>query len=241
MGTEKAKSWNITIQNSVFSGLHWVNFTCGGPCGSDYAYVSPDANGNQTFVRLSHNTFGPTTDNPSLRLQEIDPAADIVLMGNIIHGSWNGCTVNSDSFPDATIDTAAYNMVGSGQKCGSTDFLGSPTYVQPNPTQPGYDLHLAASSNGINDAQPSSCVVSVDFDGHPRPQGSACDVGADEVIGSAFRSTLGDREPVHRQEPEDTGNGSDVTSPTARDSARPSFAMAPTEAVVTPWILQAKT
>jgi hypothetical protein len=242
MGTEKAKSWNITIRNSMFSGLHWVNFTCGGSCGGDYAYVSPDADGNQTFVRLYHNTFGPTNDNPSLRLQEIDPAADIVLVGNIIHGSWNGCTVNSDSFADASIDTAAYNMIGSGSKCGSTDFVGSPTYVQPNPTQAGYDLHLVPSSNGVNDAQLSSCAVSVDFDGQSRPQGSACDVGADEVTGSTLRSTLPDRDPVATQEAEDSSSRATVTVTAARDAVRPIFAASPTTTVrPTRWIFRAKT
>jgi hypothetical protein len=75
------------------------------------------------------------------------------------------------------------NVWGGSGSCGSDTFVGS--------TSLGIDAngHLQAGSPAINAAETpgasdyctdASTVASIDFDGGARPQGSACDAGADE-------------------------------------------------------------
>jgi hypothetical protein len=46
------------------------------------------------------------------------------------------------------------------------------------------DLHLATAVAGVVDAAAAGVAVGEDFDGQPRPQGAAADVGADEFTGT---------------------------------------------------------
>lgn len=58
---------------------------------------------------------------------------------------------------------------------GSGNITAQPTYVG------GTDYHLAPTSEGVDDADPGA-TLTIDFDGHPRPQGAGRDMGADEVM-----------------------------------------------------------
>jgi chitodextrinase len=174
MGAEKARNWNMLIENSMFSGHHWVNFTCGGPCDGDYAWVSPDSSGAQTWVKLHYNTFAAMGDGGGLRAQELDPAAQLEAVGNIIAG-YQSCTISS-SLGSASWDVRRSNMVGSGGVCGPGDFNGDALFVEP-----GRDFHLRATSPGTDRAEAAPCRLPTDMDGQARPLGSACDVGADEA------------------------------------------------------------
>lgn len=170
MGSEKARNWNMLIENSMFSGYHWVNFTCGAPCGGDYAWVSPDSSGAQTYVKLYYNTFGQ-----NLRAQQFDPDAQLEAIGNIIVG-FQQCTIPAEAGPAATWDVHRYNLSTLSGLCGQGDFNATPVFVVPE-----RDLHLQPSSPGVNQGEPGPCRSSHDFDGQARPAGPACDVGADET------------------------------------------------------------
>ncbi len=58
---------------------------------------------------------------------------------------------------------------------GSGNVTASPTFVG------GGDFHLMPGSEGIDAADPNA-TLSIDFDGHTRPQGARRDMGADEVV-----------------------------------------------------------
>jgi hypothetical protein len=58
---------------------------------------------------------------------------------------------------------------------GSDNITGTPTFVG------GGDFHLTATSDGVDDADPDA-TLGVDVDGDTRPQGTARDIGADEVV-----------------------------------------------------------
>jgi hypothetical protein len=58
---------------------------------------------------------------------------------------------------------------------GSDNITGTPTFVG------GGDFHLTATSDGVDEADPDA-TLGVDVDGDTRPQGTARDIGADEVV-----------------------------------------------------------
>jgi hypothetical protein len=58
---------------------------------------------------------------------------------------------------------------------GSGNITASPTFAS------GTDYHLMPTSEGVDEADPNATLMT-DFDGDPRPQGTARDMGADEVV-----------------------------------------------------------
>lgn len=73
---------------------------------------------------------------------------------------------------DSSLDLAAFSagLVAEGAP-PDTSRLGDPAFVGPN------DHHLASGSPAVDAID---CLLAVDADGHPRPAGAACDIGAYE-------------------------------------------------------------
>ena len=69
-----------------------------------------------------------------------------------------------------------YSLIEGGRSSGQGNMDGTPSFVSAT-----NDYHLAAGSRGIDEAV-GGAQVRIDIDGDARPQGSARDMGADEVL-----------------------------------------------------------
>ena len=138
---------------------------------------------NNTFVdNVTSNSTGGTifTDN------------EVVVANNIFHGdtrafrqnSGASFTIESNNFRDQMVSLALIGsevetvaeLNGFASASGNTD--GAEGFVEPSGATAA-ELHLASGSSLV-DAIGCSDAPATDFDGQARPQGSLCDVGADE-------------------------------------------------------------
>ena len=107
------------------------------------------------------------------------------LQGIFINCVGTGNRVENNILPNMGFQTCAtpgwtysYNLIGDmtgAGPCDSTNIVGSPDYVDPG----SFDLHLAAGSLGVNQANPSD-FAPTDIDGRTRPIGAGPDIGATE-------------------------------------------------------------
>jgi hypothetical protein len=135
------------------------------------------------YLKVINNTFDEDTcngsGNPStagggaLLIKGAFTSAATATVANNIGGMGSLC-----SLATGLAVTYSHNMFGSKSTCGATDAPGSPAFVNDSLYSP--DLHLAAGTNVAVDAGDDSLCPSTDFDGQARPQGSHCDIGADE-------------------------------------------------------------
>jgi hypothetical protein len=78
----------------------------------------------------------------------------------------------------ATANAQTYGMCTYGASNVQADVTGL-GFVEPEPPAP-FNYHLTAGSSAVDQA--SASTVLVDFDGDPRPSGTASDIGADELV-----------------------------------------------------------
>jgi len=93
--------------------------------------------------------------------------------GNLVYGNWEGVAAASD-----------LTQVGGNCLTGNTFAAGSGDLGFANPSTTTFDPHLTAGSPPTILDAGGACATRVpfDFDGHARPSGSACDLGADELV-----------------------------------------------------------
>lgn len=123
-----------------------------------------------TRGRLEHNTIVANINpggNPS--------GVQCVLVGNAIGFRNNIIFGNQGSATQVDGDNCehTFSVIGPNGAPGDGNIQTAPTFVSET------DFHLAAGSSGIDSAAESD--IAVDFDGQPRPGGSANDIGADEL------------------------------------------------------------
>lgn len=173
-----ATTCNVTIEHSTISGN-----TGGGVSISDGSFDITNTfitgNGANTpigGVRLMNNAtssvfeFNTVADNvaaTNVAKSLICTAVGTQRIANNIFHSGDPQQV-SDNNCDLQFNVSNENLGGSSNITGSPMFIG------------GGNFHLMPGSEGVDDADPAA-TLSDDFDGDDRPQGSARDVGADEV------------------------------------------------------------
>ena len=81
-----------------------------------------------------------------------------------------------------------YNVT-QGVKCGATDVIGAPGFVNAGTM----DLHLASGSTAIDFVPLAVAGPTTDIDGNARPQGNASDAGAHEVASGSTKPNPPDR------------------------------------------------
>ncbi|HET9721459.1 MAG TPA: choice-of-anchor Q domain-containing protein, partial [Candidatus Saccharimonadales bacterium] len=172
---------NITLENNMFYGAKYYDMQFVGGVASSGGY--PAFKG---YLKLLYNSFSTVPE-----FAGFDASATVTATGNIFGGAAK-CRTSNET-PDYTTTVpinSTYNLWTSGT-CGTGDIDGTPSYVS---TVYPWDLHLKSGSAGIDQAESSSCAVSTDMDGDSRPQGTACDIGADETLPTAnvWVSTTGD-------------------------------------------------
>jgi len=94
----------------------------------------------------------------------------VVLSNSIVHGS----AANQIGSP---IQCSYAHSMSNQSLGGSSNVSGSPSFVNAG----SGDYHLAPTSTGVDAADPAA-TLAIDIDGDARPQGTARDMGADEVL-----------------------------------------------------------
>jgi hypothetical protein len=146
----------------------------------DYDYPQ----GNEFHTSWLYNTIDGTFLVKGVGTTPMDPGsvnltgANMTFVGNIApRASYNGC------FPSATYShNLWYRSDGAAANCGPTDVekdfsVDTDIWVDPA----NYNFQLLDSSGAVDAAESTYCPAT-DLDGTTRPQGSACDIGADEYV-----------------------------------------------------------
>lgn len=128
--------------------------------------IAAGVTGAFAFNTVAYNDSKPNS-TPGVDCQ----ASDLAVAGNLI-----------------TDNTTRGKFNGAAQVTGSCDFSGS--YTAPGlggndlrwVEVETLDFHLTSGSTAALDVAGLSCDGLVDFDGEPRPSGSSCDYGADELV-----------------------------------------------------------
>jgi hypothetical protein len=167
---------NWTVKNS------W--FVEGSDAGSGHIFASTDVSG----AKIINNYFAPTLGSTWAQMGNttgFTVAYNTFTQSGVFAGGQTGFTWVGNLGPSSASGCSGTHIknVWSGTgSCGSDTFVGS-TSLGINS-----DGHLASTSPAINAAETDTAsdyctgaiVGSVDFDGGTRPQGAACDAGADE-------------------------------------------------------------
>lgn len=189
---------NFTLRNNIYMP--------GSDSGSGYIFMSVNTNNNMKIIgNLFADNGGSTwaqVSNPcdwTIAYNTFDPSGDDGAVFACDTITWVGNLGPASAYPGC-FGTHTKNVWGGSGSCGTDTFVGT--------TGLGVDSsgHLQAGSLAIDAGEANTAsdlctsisgLDSLDFEGDTRPQGAACDAGADEV----------------------TGGGSDTTSPTVSISA----------------------
>jgi hypothetical protein len=145
------------------------------------------ANGANNWL-IANNTFAFANTGPG-QVMLWRAITNVTVQNNIFYdptrsaieqyaATVNGCTFDHNLVSGASSIISGFGISTNPTGCGGTNRFGvNPDFV--NVTQPPYDFHLRTRSPAIGAGIPLS-VVTVDFDGVPRPQNSPPSVGAYE-------------------------------------------------------------
>jgi hypothetical protein len=173
--TQGCYSGNITLEN-IFIGegdVTWGIMLCGGAGTSGTDGIC--AAGTSILLRNVTAVRGIDIGG-----QQFGPPADSVRFVNVLSTfqTFKSC----QPWPGVTYQYS--HNAFSDKTCGPTDKIVGPITNQLANYATG-DFHLKADSLAIDAGDPNDCPAA-DLDGNTRPQGSACDAGADEyVLGSS--------------------------------------------------------
>ena len=162
------------LTNCTFSGNEATDVGLGGGI-----YAAPNASSTVTHCTFSGNTAA--NKGGGLYIHDASPTLGATIVGN------NSAPEGPDIYClSAVVTSAGYNLVESGDDwtgSGPTDLVGSDPQLEALADNGGStQTHaLQTSSDAIN-AIPDGTFPGVTSDqcGTPRPQGSACDIGAYE-------------------------------------------------------------
>ena len=172
-GVSYAGGVNITRRSQVtmINNVVINNHTDNGGFGSGMAL-------DQVQVDGWHNTIAGNSDGDGSGIyvnQPTDWQATAVFTNTILANHTVGVLATTTS--TVTLDGVLWHnnanpIGGAGSVIVSNEYTGDPAFATD-----GY--HLTAVSPAINTCTPST--ITTDIDGDPRPLGTACDLGADEV------------------------------------------------------------
>jgi hypothetical protein len=170
----------VTIRNSRFYN-----------CSTSTWLIQGEYGGNVGNWTVENNMLGPTLDASSnffyltddsrkyasgqwlIRNNSIDGSIKIATSGL---ASGSAIRISNNIFDGACPPGATFANNLVRQKCGSTDIVGSPSYVSTSPMSA--DLHLRSTSAGVNAGSATDSTAD-DIDRQARD--SRPDIGADEV------------------------------------------------------------
>lgn len=134
---------------------------------------------------IAFNTFALSMDNNGGLLMLWDQNGSITIRNNIFYSPHLGFAINISGLQINGGCSIDHNLVfggtiGSVPVCSSTSNLsGDPMFINVQRTP--YNFHLQAGSAAIGQGLPIT-GINYDFDGDPRPQTSAPDIGAFQFV-----------------------------------------------------------
>ncbi len=159
------KNSAFTIQNNFI-----VSNGTAGANGSSFGGVSINNNGAVDTSIFDFNTVADSLASPNA------PAAAVLCLGTPFVGSNNIVYLSTGGLA-STAGTCTWtysDIQGGAPGTGNLD-------LDPGFIDPAGNFHLGTASPLIDAADPAA-TLPLDFDGDSRPQGTASDIGADEVI-----------------------------------------------------------
>ncbi len=171
-GTEQGGSFSdIRVYNNIYNGSG-NGFQINDHTGVAGSHL-------KTNFAIINNVCGDDT-NICVQVTDKDSSFDnFTFRNNILSGS-TGINIASDlDLSDHNVDHNLYNLTLGSDYYGGSSINASPSFSNPSDS----DYSLKSSSPAI-DAGTSNNAPSIDFNGVTRPQGSAVDIGAFEIISS---------------------------------------------------------
>jgi len=194
-------AYNLTFDSNIF---HDIGRTGGTYISHDhglYLYSSSSTIINNVFYApvtgwgiqtangfsglIAFNTFALSMENNGGLLMLWDQNSGVTIRNNIFYSPHLGFAINTSGLQISGGCSIDHNLVFGGTigtipACSVTNnSSGDPMFnnIQGTP----YDFHLQAGSAAITQGLPVS-GINYDFDGYPRPQGSATDLGAFQFV-----------------------------------------------------------
>jgi parallel beta helix pectate lyase-like protein len=152
----------ITIVNSIIASN---GTTLGTRGGVSFTSASPQT------IDFRFNTVASNLGGDNFNTAVGVSCAKAITLGSSIFSD-NGTNENTNI---SQLCQAHHSLFTREAAVGVGNFVGIPGYLVPNS-----DFHISLTSPARNAADPAA-TEGVDFDGEPRPQGSARDIGADEI------------------------------------------------------------